>query len=258
MNDNKKEPSLKPLNSSSKVERTDFQNKQNYLKQRARPSVARRQVPKPEEIHRRKQVIKWTKWILPALALLLLGSIAVWPEIDRIINTNKEIIKQLARIKVESGTMVGATFHGLDSHDRPYTITSNKVVQKSNNSDMIRLSDPKADILLQNNDWLMVTADQGIYMQHQQNLNLYDHVVLYRDDGLFMYSDIADIALKYSVVTADNWIHAEGPFGQLDAQAYFLDLHAGIAQFQGPGRLILNDDKKSSSSSPSQPLKSSE
>lgn len=255
MTDKKQEPSLQPLKPSPRVERTDFQNKQQYLKQHSRPSIARREPPKPQDIHRRKKVIKWTKWLLPITALLLLGSIAIWPEIDRMINTNKAIMKQLAHIKVESGTMIGAIFHGLDSNNRPYTITSEKVVQKSTNSDMIHLSDPKADILLQNGSWMIVTANQGIYMQHQQDLSLYNNVVLYRDDGLFMYSDIADIALKYSVVTANNWIHAEGPFGELDAQAYFLDLHSNVAQFQGPGRLILNNDDKKTPS-PSQPSKS--
>lgn len=252
MTDNKQDQPHK----ISQIERSDFQAKQKYLKQRASSTITRRQVPKEKDILRRKKIIKLTKWILPAVALLMLGSIAIWPEIDRIINTNKEVVKQLSRIKVESGTMVGATFHGLDSSNRPYTITSNKVIQKSNNSDMIRLSDPKADILLQGNSWLMVTANQGIFMQHQQDLNLYENVVLYRDDGLFMYSNIADVALKDSVVTANDWIHAEGPFGQLDAQAYFLDMHTNIAQFKGPGRLILNDDKNASP--PSQPSKTSE
>ncbi|CAI3947899.1 Uncharacterized conserved protein [Commensalibacter communis] len=243
-------------NSSAQIERTDFQEKQKYLKQRANTVVTRRQVPNEKDILRRKKLIKWTKWVLPALALLLLGSIAAWPEIDRFINTNKAVVSELSRIKVESGTMVGATFHGVDSSDRPYTITSSKVIQNSNNSNMIRLAYPKADILLQNNDWIMVTANNGIYMQHEQDLNLYKNVVLYRDDGLFMYSDIADVALKQSVITANDWIHAEGPFGQLDAQAYFLDMHTNIAQFKGPGRLILNDDKNSSP--PSQPSKTSE
>lgn len=81
---------------------------------------------------------------------------------------------------------------------------------------------------------MMVTADKGNYTQHEQDLGLIKHVVLYRNDGVFMYSDMADVALKSSVVTGNNWIHAEGPFGILDAQTYFLDLHAGIAQFKGP------------------------
>lgn len=249
-------PSSKKLsNSTGKIERTDFQDKQKFLNQRSRSAIERRNVPKPEEVERRKQIMKWVKWGLPITALLLLGSIAVWPEIDRAIHTNKKIMQQLARIKVESGTMIGATFHGLDSHERPYTITSDKVIQKANNSDIIHLGNPKADILLQDNVWMMVTADHGIYTQHQQNLNLDQHVVLYRNDGLFMYSDIADIALKYSIVTANHWIHAEGPFGILDAQTYFLDLHTGIAQFKGPGRLVLNEDKKNNepSTTPAKP-----
>lgn len=71
--------------------------------------------------------MKWVKWGLPITALVLLSSIAVWPEIDRALHTNKEVMKQLSRIKIESGTMIDATFHGLDTHNRPYTITSEKL-----------------------------------------------------------------------------------------------------------------------------------
>lgn len=244
-------------NPKHKVERTDFKDKEKYLNQRLTGIIERRHLPKPEEIRRHNTIMKWMKWGLPTTALILLSSIAIWPQIDRALHTNKEIMKQLSRIKVESGTMIGAKFHGLDSHDRPYTITSEKVVQKSNNSNVIHLENPKSDILLQNNVWMMVTADNGIYTQHEQDLGLINHVVLYRNDGVFMYSDLADVSLKASVVTGNNWIHAEGPFGILDAQTYFLDLHNGIAQFKGPGRLVLNEDKKNNASNLTQ-AKSSE
>lgn len=243
--------------SKNKIERTDFQDKEKYLSHKSQNIIERRHIPKPAEMERRNTIMKWVKWGLPITALVLLSSIAVWPEIDRALHTNKEVMKQLSRIKIESGTMIDATFHGLDTHNRPYTITSEKVVQKSNNSNLIHLGNPKADILLQDNVWMMVTADKGNYTQHEQDLGLTKHVVLYRNDGVFMYSDMADVALKSSVVTGNNWIHAEGPFGILDAQTYFLDLHAGIAQFKGPGRLVLNDDKKNNSSNPTQ-AKSSE
>ncbi|CAK7192952.1 hypothetical protein COMNV_01162 [Commensalibacter sp. Nvir] len=248
MNDKKTDVEENVL--SSKTDRNDFKIKKGHLRHKSQSfNIRKRKIPKPEEIRRRKQLIKYTKWILPLLALILLGSIATWPEIDRFINTNKEVLKQLARIKIESGTMIGAVFHGVDDHNSPYTITSNKVIQNSSNNNLILLTHPKADLLLQNNDWVEVSADTGVYAQHEQNLDLKGNVVLYRNDGLFMYSNISTISLKYSVVAADNWIHAEGPFGQLDAQAYFMDIHEGVAQFKGPGKLILNDDKSTSSSS---------
>ena len=43
-------------------------------------------------------------------------------------------------------------------------------------------------------------------------------------------------------VASNDWVHAQGPFGVLDAQGDFLSQRDGIAQFRGPGRLILNDD----------------
>ncbi len=257
MNTDQDNKTAQQSSSKAKVERTDFQDKEKFFNQRLKMVIERRHVPKPEEIERRNHIMKWVKWGLPITALVLLSSIAVWPEINRALHTNKDIIKQLSRIKIESGTMVGATFHGLDSHDRPYTITSEKVVQKSDNNNLVNLGKPKADILLQDNVWMIVTANNGIYTQHEQDLNLIHNVVVYRNDGIFMYSNLADVAIKSSIITGNNWVHAEGPFGILDAQTYFLDLHAGIAQFKGPGRLVLNDDKKTNSSTLT-PAKSSE
>ncbi|KXV54298.1 hypothetical protein AD936_08670, partial [Gluconobacter japonicus] len=75
-----------------------------------------------------------------------------------------------------------------------------------------------------------------------QTLNLDDHVVLYRDDGTLMNGPSADMDLKQDVIASRDWVHAEGPFGTQDAQGYFLDQHAGIMQFTGPGLTVRNDD----------------
>ena len=56
----------------------------------ARPATARRaagrirQPPKTGGLARRRLVINCTKWLLPAAALLLLATIALWPEIERL------------------------------------------------------------------------------------------------------------------------------------------------------------------------------
>jgi lipopolysaccharide export system protein LptC len=190
------------------------------------PSQPRRVAPDAARLARRRTLLRWAKWVLPGTALLLLSSIAVWPEVDRLINANSAAIREISKVKIESGNLVGATYRGVDEHDRPFMVTSDSAHQT--NPERMDLTNPAADILTQGGDWILVRSEKGVYMQHADILDLTGEVTLYRDDGLMMRSPVA-----------------EGPFGVLDAKGYLVSQHEGVAQFRGPGRLILNDDRGS-------------
>lgn len=199
-----------------------------------------RQAPDAEQLARRRSLLGFAKWALPGLALVLLSSIAAWPEISHLVNQNRAALKEMARLRVESGNMEQATYRGLDAHNHPYMITARTTHQQG--PDRVDLIDPVADIQLSGNSWAHIRSDRGVYMQHEQTLDLDDNVVLYRDDGLLLNGPSADLDLKAGVIASRDWVHAEGPFGRQDAQGYFLDQHAGIMQFTGPGLTVRNDD----------------
>ncbi|NLI26907.1 MAG: LPS export ABC transporter periplasmic protein LptC [Acetobacter sp.] len=202
---------------------------------RSRPVVS------SESLARRRILLRRAKWILPAVAMMLLGSIAVWPEIDRIISHHKTALTEVTKLHLESGNLSDAVYRSVDTHDRPYMVTSKEAHQI--NEDRIDLTAPIADSIMQGGNWNHLSAKSGVYMQRSQILNLKNDVSLYRDDGIMMLTPVADVSLKDGVVASDSWIRAEGPFGVLDAKGYWISQHDGIAQFRGPGRLILNDDR---------------
>lgn len=206
-------------------------------------ATVRRAPPDASHLARRSALLRRAKWILPALALALLASIAIWPEMDRLINSNKTTLKELAKVKIESGNLVGVTYRGVDEHNRPFMITADNVRQGHDSK--LNLTNPQADILTSGGTWLLAHAQHGIYMQHAQILDLTGDVTLYRNDGLMMLSPVADIDIRRGIIVSNTWVRAEGPFGTLDANGYLLSQHDGIAQFRGPGRLILNDDRNS-------------
>lgn len=215
-----------------------------------------RRVLRPGDIARRQRMVRWAKWALPAAALLLLGSIAAWPAIDRLVNMQRGALREMESLRVTSGNMLGAVYRGLDDHDRPFMITADQAQQVT--PDRINLTRPAADTLTQGGDWMMVSATLGVYLQHEQLLDLTQDVALYREDGVIMTGVTADMDLRQGIIASDQWVHAEGPFGMLDAQGVLLSQHEGIAQFRGPGRLILNDDAHAgpaaSSSHPQAPV----
>ncbi len=199
-----------------------------------------RRPPSEREQARRHVLLLWTKWLLPIGALLLLGLIAAWPEINRSMNAGRAAYRQVAAISLDTGKMLGARYHGLDAHGRPYMITADEARQAE--PDRIDLVRPVADSLTQSGTWLLIRAPRGVYMPHEQILDLFDHVSLYRDDGTLMTGRTAVMDVRRGIVLSDDWVHAEGPFGVLDAQGELMSQHDGVAQFRGPARMILNDD----------------
>ena len=190
---------------------------------------------------RRRLLLLWTKWLLPLAALVLLGSIAAWPELDRTVNASRVAYREVAAVQAGSGLMQGVRYHGLDAHGQPYMITADEARQVG--PDRIDLTRPVADTLSRDGHWMLAHAHAGVYMPHEQILDLFGGVTFYRDDGTLMHGPNATIDIKHGVLASDDWAHAEGPFGVLDAQGDFLSQHDGVAQFRGPARLVLNDDR---------------
>ena len=90
----------------------------------------------------------------------------------------------------------------------------------------------------------MSQSRTGVYAPHDGQLDLTGDVLLYRDDGMTLTTDTATIDLKAGAATGAERVHAEGPFGTLDAQGFALTDRGGVIQFTGPGRLVLNGKQK--------------
>ncbi len=197
-----------------------------------------RRAPTLARLARRRFALWLIKLLLPVGAVLLLGSIAAWPEINRIIGHEALTLQGLSAVEVGSGRMIDPRYHGVDARQRPFTVTADTAVQRT--PERIDLTNPKGDATLQNNTWLMIESRQGVYMQHAGLLDLSGDVTLYRQDGTTMVSATSSIDLKQGVSTSSAPTHAEGPFGTLDASGYTLVDKGAIVQFQGPAVLVLN------------------
>ena len=198
----------------------------------------RRRPPTRGRLMRRRVALTAVKWLLPLGALLLLGSVALWPELNRIVGSSRLAMRKLAAVEVGTGRMVAPRYRGVDVHGRPYTVTADSAQQAG--PERVNLVAPKGDVVLQNGTWLMLQGREGVYMQHIGQLDLSGDVTMYRQDGTVMTSDTADVDLKQDSASSNDRTHAEGPFGTLDAQGFTLVDKGAVIQFQGPAHLLLN------------------
>jgi lipopolysaccharide export system protein LptC len=93
---------------------------------------------------------------------------------------------------------------------------------------------------LQNGTWLTMRSRLGVFIQHTNLLDMWKDVVLYRDDGATLYTQSMSMDLKSGAAAGAQPVHAEGPFGVLDAQGFALVDKGDVIQFTGPARLVLN------------------
>jgi lipopolysaccharide export system protein LptC len=193
-----------------------------------------------QRLARRRWLVRLAKRLLPLLALALLASLALWPELQREADHARMSYRR-GISPPESGKMVDATYHGVDANNRPYTMTA--VTAQQVDPDRINLTEPKGDMTLESGNWLMSQSHQGVYMPHTGSLDLSDEVHLYRDDGTTLDTSSASLDLKAGAAAGAEMVHAEGPFGTLDAQGFAVTDRGAILRFSGPGRLLLNSAK---------------
>ncbi len=194
--------------------------------------------PSPGYLARRRAMVQIAKYGLPIAALLLLGSIVLWPEISRTIERGRATWRRLTMIEMEGGQMSAPRYRGFDDQNQPYMVSATSAVQVG--EDRYNLRAPRGDLTLRNGTWVQVQAKRGVYYQHGNELDLSGDSTLYKQDGTIMTSATATMDMKKGAATSSDYTHAEGPFGTLDAEGFTLVDKGNVVQFHGPAKLVLN------------------
>ncbi len=190
---------------------------------------------------RRRHTVRMAKYVLPVVALAMLSSIALWPELARTVARGRVTWHRLTAVATGAGQMLRPRYHGLDERGRPYTVSADHA--NRDGPVRINLRAPVGDLTLENGAWLLLRARSGVFIQHVNELDLQDDVVLYRQDGTTMTTDTATMNLKQGAATSNDATHAVGPFGTLDAQGFTIVDRGAVVQFHGPAHLVLNGAK---------------
>ncbi len=190
----------------------------------------------------RRRTVLWSKRLLPVLAMLILASLALWPQISAQFDRTRISYRRGGlSADMEAGKLLHVRYHGQDARNRPYTVTADQALQAG--SERVNLIQPKGDVISENGSWTYGESAHGVYLQHTGLLDLSGDVVLYRDNGIIMRTQSADMDLKQGAAAGNAPTHAEGPFGTLDAQGFALVDKGNVIQFDGKSRLLLNETR---------------
>ena len=116
-----------------------------------------RSLPTPGGLLRRRWMVNTMKFVLPAAAVVLLASIALWPEFNDVTDKARFVYNGLRAM--DGARMTNAHYRGVDERGRPYTVTAATAVQRD--EEQIDLTLPNGDMSLENGSWIDVKSKRG-------------------------------------------------------------------------------------------------
>ncbi len=180
------------------------------------------------------------RFVLPAVALSLIGLVIAWPQTHAIKNRFHLSFAKISPNGANTLSMVKPRFTGLDSGQRPYAVTAESAVQVAVGSPLIDLDKPIADVTLKDGTWVALRSVEGTYDQNSHELDLRGRVSLFHDQGYEFETARAFLNLHDGGAHGEEPLEAHGPFGQLTSAGFQISDHGKIVFFTGHCELILN------------------
>lgn len=190
-----------------------------------------RRRPLPPHLLRHSRMVAAMRLVLPALAAVLLGLLALWSKFGLDGNRLLLDVRSAGPTTIDSMTMSNPHFEGIDEKKRPFNVTAERATQLDKNADIVDLKGPQADIMLENGAWLALSADSGRYGRKAQLLDLSGGVSLFHDQGYELHTPVLRVDLATSRASSDQAVQGQGPAGNLTGE--------GLVISNGGKRMLL-------------------
>jgi lipopolysaccharide export system protein LptC len=181
--------------------------------------------------------------LLPTVAASLLILVALWPQITDQQQRYSITPAKIASEAAKTLTMTNGVYSGIDEKRRPFTLTAEAVKLSNSNLAVVKLTAPKADLLLEDGSWVAVTAREGTYDRDNKILNLRGAVNLFHDSGYEFRTSAAVIDMMAGDAYGTDPVQGQGPFGNIKSQGFVIRNRGERIEFTGKADLLLYPDQ---------------
>lgn len=194
--------------------------------------VARRAGASAARIGRYSAFVGVMRYVLPLVAVLLLGLVVVWP-----LASGREDgfrVTYSARIQEDGSLkMLHARYIGTDNRSQPYTVTADEAVPSTVDASVITLKTLATDMFVENGSWLAMTAKEGLYNRNPATLDLAGAVTVFSDRGHELHTESAHVEINSGTAEGDQAVSGQGPLGLIDGTGFRVTDHGANIVFLG-------------------------
>lgn len=184
-----------------------------------------------------KLLATWLPAAIGAIAaVMVLAPLAPRGEISFLLDRNKVAIVN-ERLRVDD-----ATYRGIDSSNRPFSLTAGSAVQQSADQPVVHMDRLVARILLRDGP-AALTARDGTYNFETERVRVTGEVGFAAADGYRMVTRNVTVDLKNQLVAGDAGVSGSIPSGTFSADRIVADLGERTVALEGHARLQMRPGK---------------
>lgn len=182
---------------------------------------------------------------LPGAAVLLLLLAVLWPSLSRttdaITSSARDSIK-ITPDQLRNFVMDAPTYIGVDEKNRPFKLRAKQARQATAKSTVVNLVQPRANLTLQNGNWVAVSARDGRYRRDTRILRLRGDVNVFHDANYTFKTEEATVDLKNKTAWGDKPVVATGPRARIQARGFRVKDGGKTVLFTGKAKVVLKVD----------------
>jgi lipopolysaccharide export system protein LptC len=172
----------------------------------------------PDMSHSRRVAL--LKRVLPAIGLSLMLLVAVWPRLAPLLERIRFTLPAIDLREARELRMLNPRYLGTDHENRPFVVTAAAGQQVPDNTNLMSLEKPRADLKAHSGASVVVTAATGIYQSQAQILDLFGNVKLVHQNGTEFTTDTARLNVANNSAQGDDPVAGHGPSGDVKAQGF--------------------------------------
>ena len=195
------------------------------------------------QMARRRFFVRWSKRLLPALALALLSLVVFWPEIEGNEDRSRVSFRRMVMPRAEGLRVVNPRYQGVDELNRPFTVTA-RTGQQPGAERVLDLEEPRADILLSDGAWVYLQAHAGRFDRAANHLDLKGDVTIYHDSGVMMLTETAAVETEAGTASGDSPVAAQGSFGTITSDGFRILERGAVVVFTGNAHAVLEGGRR--------------
>jgi lipopolysaccharide export system protein LptC len=177
--------------------------------------------------------------VMPLAVAALIAVVVAWPMFNRPDNSFRLGFADREFEVTGRDEMLSPKFISTDSKNQPYTVTAEVAMRPSDGGGEIFLIMPEADIALKGGDWLMLSAEQGLYDRTGKTLDLIGSVSLFTDGGFEVHTDSARLDLDAGGAAGEAPVRGQGSWGWLNSTGFRYQPDGEVFHFSGRPKLTL-------------------
>jgi lipopolysaccharide export system protein LptC len=178
--------------------------------------------------------------LLPAIGILLLLLIAIWPRLAPLWERMQVSFPAIDLRDAQELRMVNARYSGIDREGRPFVVTAVSARQIPDRQDLTSLQAPVAEIRLRSGAELRATAITAIYQSQTGVIDLFGDVTVTHQNGTRFTTQTARVHAAQNAAEGDDPVAGHGPAGEIKAQGFRVIDKGETVIFTGRTDMLLN------------------